>query len=316
MPKISVIIPAYNTSPFIGEALGSVFAQTYTDFEVIVINDGSPDTDELEKALGPFLERIVYLKQENRGSAGARNAGILHARGEYLAFLDSDDSWLPNFLASQMELLEEIPSLDVVYCDAQHFGNRVLDGKTFMQTCPSNGPVSLENLIREKCQVLSSCTVARRQVIVDAGLFDEKLRRCEDYDLWLRVVHRGGRIAYHRKVLGRCRFRPTSLSRDTVKVSGALLAIYKKAETTMRLPEETRAILHKQMAQAQAHCDLQAGRNFLAARDFERAKDSLTKANHFFRRAKLRVAILGLQLAPEWTRLAAITWQQALSDRR
>src|SRR3982751_5296129 len=86
-PALSVIIPAYNTASYIGEALESVFAQDFTDYETIVVNDGSPDTLELERALEPYRERIIYLKQENRGPGGARNTGISRARGRYVAFL-------------------------------------------------------------------------------------------------------------------------------------------------------------------------------------------------------------------------------------
>jgi glycosyltransferase involved in cell wall biosynthesis len=101
-PLVSVIIPAYDVAEFIGEALDSVFAQTFTDYEVIVINDGSPDTAKLERALAPYLSRIVYLKQENRGVSAARNTGINAARGSLIAFLDGDDVWLPNYLEVQV----------------------------------------------------------------------------------------------------------------------------------------------------------------------------------------------------------------------
>lgn len=314
-PTVSIIIPAFNTAPFIDETLRSVFAQTYADFEVIVINDGSPDTKELESVLEAYLPRIIYLKQANRGSGGARNTGIHHARGEYLAFLDSDDAWLPDFLACQMKLLSETPSLDVVYCDAEYFGNRALHGKTFMQNCPSKGQVTLENLIREDCQVLFSCSVARRKVMEHAGLFDETLRCCEDYDLWLRVVYCGGHIGYHNRVLGRHRYRSDSLSRGGMNVPQTMLNIYKKSERTMKLSRETSAVLQKRIEQAQAELDLEAGRAFIAARDFQRARDSFRNANHFYRRTRLKMTILGLQIAPDWTRSAVITWQKAISDR-
>jgi cellulose synthase/poly-beta-1,6-N-acetylglucosamine synthase-like glycosyltransferase len=313
--KVSIIIPAFGTAKYIRETLESVFVQTFESFEAIVINDGSPDTDELEQVLAPYQGRIVYFKQVNRGLAGARNTGIRHARGEYLAFLDSDDCWLPDYLASQLKLFEATPSLDVVYSDAQRFGDPATAGKTCMQTSPSNGPVTLDSLIRLDCVVVASCTMARRQVVVDAGLFDESFRQCEDYDLWLRILYRGGQIGYQKKVLGRYRTRPGSLSRNAIKMSEALLAVNKKAATTMTLPERTRALLQQQIARAQAHIDLEAGKMFLASGDFDRAKESFSKANHSYRSARLKLAILGLQFVPRWTRLAVLGRQNLTSSR-
>ena len=101
-PKVSVIIPAYNTASFIGETLDSVFRQTYKNFEVILINDGSEDTPELQFALAPFFDKIIYAEQANSGAAKARNTAICLSRGSLLAFLDGDDIWSPDFLASQM----------------------------------------------------------------------------------------------------------------------------------------------------------------------------------------------------------------------
>src|SRR5215471_12596309 len=95
-PRVSIIIPAYNTASLIAPCLDSVFSQTFRDFEAIVVNDGSPDTPELEQALQPYRDKIIYIVQPNRRAAGARNTAIGTARGELLAFLDSDVSWLPD----------------------------------------------------------------------------------------------------------------------------------------------------------------------------------------------------------------------------
>src|SRR5262245_48281148 len=105
MPAVSVVIPAYNCADFIAETLDSVFSQTFDNYEVIVINDGSPDTESLERVLAPFQDRIVYLKQDNQGPSGARNSAIRHARSAYVAMLDSDDIWLPDYLAEQMQFI-------------------------------------------------------------------------------------------------------------------------------------------------------------------------------------------------------------------
>ena len=108
-PAVSVIIPAYDTSAFIGETLDSVFRQTFTDFEVVVVNDGSPDAEELERALAPYRDRIVYITQENGGPSRARNTAIRHARGEFVAVLDSDDLLMPTYLDEQMRRLAADP---------------------------------------------------------------------------------------------------------------------------------------------------------------------------------------------------------------
>src|SRR5205085_1848539 len=136
-PAVSIIIPAFNAASYIGAALDSVFAQTFSDYETIIVNDGSPDTDDLERVLEPYRERVVYLKQENSGPGGARNIGILKARGRYVAFLDADDVWLPNYLFQQMRALRENPSLDLIYSDALMVGASPLSGRTFMELYPS-----------------------------------------------------------------------------------------------------------------------------------------------------------------------------------
>ena len=115
IPRISVIVPCFNCAQFLPETLGSVFSQTYDDFEVVVVNDGSLDTPQLEQALAPWADRIVYIKTENHGVAEARNTGIRAAKGEFIALLDSDDIWEPNFLDVQVRKLDQHPSADIVY---------------------------------------------------------------------------------------------------------------------------------------------------------------------------------------------------------
>ena len=120
-------------------------------------------------------------------------------------------------------------------------------------------------------------------------------------------------MAYQRKVLGRYRSRPGSLSRDAAKMSEGMVAVYEKAKRTMDFPLNTRLILQEQLIRARARFDLESGRCFLAAGEFGRARDSLTRANDHFQRTKLKMAILGLQLAPHWTRKAALAWQKVIS---
>ena len=100
-PLVSVIVPAYRAAPYIAETIDSILAQTFCGYEIIVVNNGSPDTEDLERALHPYRGRIESIVQENRGQAGGRNTGIRHSRGEFVAFLDQDDQWEPQFLSSR-----------------------------------------------------------------------------------------------------------------------------------------------------------------------------------------------------------------------
>src|SRR5918993_2695584 len=115
MPRVSVVIPAYNAAPLIGAALDSVFSQSFTDLECIVVDDGSRDERQLLEALAPWRDRIVYVRQENGGPAKARNTGIARARGELIAFLDADDEWLPEKLSRQVAFFERHPETGLLH---------------------------------------------------------------------------------------------------------------------------------------------------------------------------------------------------------
>jgi glycosyltransferase involved in cell wall biosynthesis len=312
-PLVSVIIPAYNTAGHIGRALGSVFAQSYTDFEVIVINDGSPDSEQMELAIAPYLSRITYLRQENRGPSAARNLGIRHARGEWLAFLDSDDAWLPHYLAEQLRFLRSDPALDMVYCDATLEGDTSTAGKTFMQLCPSTGPVTFESLLVGRTQVITSGTVVRRQRVTAAGLFDEEIHRSEDHDLWLRIIHSGGKVAYQREALLRRNVRPDSQGSSP----GSLLAgenqSLRKLDRELDLSPRTRALLAERLRAIQAALAFIEGEAFLLAGEPDKAYESLSRTNALAPATKLRVVLVGLRIAPRLTVLGARFWRRRKS---
>jgi glycosyltransferase involved in cell wall biosynthesis len=306
-PAVSVVVPAYNVSRFIAEALESVFAQTFEDFEVIVVNDGSPDTDELERALAPYLPRLVYLKQENRGPSAARNAGIRGARGPLVALLDADDVWLPTYLEEQLRALAADPALDLVYADAEYFGESELAGRTFMQTCPSRGAVTVESLLAQRCVVITSCVVARREVLLRAGLFNESYRRSEDFDLWVRMAHGGARLGYQRRVLARHRMRPDSLAGDPSVMHEAALGVYTDLARTLELAPRERALAEAQAESYRSDLALVRGRRALAEGEYGRAADELRRAGALGRAGglaglKLRLTLLCLSAAPRLTR--------------
>jgi glycosyltransferase involved in cell wall biosynthesis len=295
-PTVSIIIPCYNTAHFVGDTLASVFAQTRTDFEAIVVNDGSSDADALERAVAPYRDRIVYLSQENRGPSAARNTGIRAARGEYVAFLDSDDIWERDYLDVQLAALERDRSIDVLYPDALIFGDSPHAGRRSFELSPSTGEVTFETVVTQECNVFIFAT-ARRDTILRAGMFDESLRSSEDFDLWLRILKAGGRIAYHHKALVRYRRHDGSLSANTIRMCEHILRVLEKAES-LPLTESERGAVERERARWRATLQLEIGRQEFLAGNAAGAADNVAEANRYFRRRKLTLVIALLRLAP------------------
>ena len=308
-PKVSVIIPAYKTAHFIAACLDSVFAQTFQDLEAVVVNDGSPDTPELEKVLAAYMDRIVYIKQENKRTAGARNNAIRHARGEFVAFLDSDDVWMPDHLASQMQLFADDSSLDLTYSNGL-VGERGQE-REFMKRCPSTGEATFASLLVERCQIPISTVVARKQAIVRAGLFDEKLARCDDYDMWVRTAFYGAKIAYTRKVQAYMPVgRPGSLSASRARLAEGYWAILEKYKQTLPLNDEHRSAVEKRAAEIKARYLLEEGKNKLDQRQFDEARKLFSEANGYFRKPGLSLTVIGLAIAPGATTRLISVWNR------
>ncbi|HEV2881253.1 MAG TPA: glycosyltransferase family A protein [Pyrinomonadaceae bacterium] len=297
MPAVSVIVPAYNVSRYIADTLDSVFAQTFDGYEIIVVNDGAPDTEELERVLEPYRERIIYLKQENRGPSAARNTGIRAARAPLVGLLDGDDLWEPEFLSVMLDELERDASIGVLYCDAIYFGDSLEAGRSFMELNPSTGEVTFERLLAQECNITSS-VVARRELLERAGLFDEGLRSSEDFDLWLRVLKAGGRVAYLRQPLLRYRRHRASLSADPAWMCRHILRVMEKAERTLTLTDAEVAALRRQQRRYEGELHFNEGKRAFFAGDTETAIASLSKANALLSSRKLAFALRLLRLAP------------------
>jgi glycosyltransferase involved in cell wall biosynthesis len=296
-PAVSIIVPAYACAEYIGATLDSVFAQTFRDYEVIVVNDGSPDTAELERVLEPYRARIVYLRQENRGVSAARNAAVRTARAPLLAMLDADDLLEPDYLAVQVAAMQREPTLDVLYPDTLIFGDASEAGLTYMQVNPSEGEVTFAGLLTQRCTVTSNAIV-RRTAILRAGGYDESLKRSEDFDLWVRIIKQGGRIAYHRRVLARYRRRPGSLSTNIALMNRDTLSALDKAERTLPLTATELDVLKHARARFHALLRFNEGKQSFMQGDAAAARVALAEANQFFRSRKTTVALLLLRLAP------------------
>ncbi|MCG7866845.1 MAG: glycosyl transferase [gamma proteobacterium symbiont of Stewartia floridana] len=180
--SVSVIIPTYNRASTLPRALDSVFAQTLPPLEVIVIDDGSDD--ETKTVVERDYPDVIYLPQPNSGVSHARNSGIRHAKGEWLALLDSDDSWLPEKLQLQMASLNRSPQLRISHTDEIWIRNGVRVNQ--MNKHAKQGGYIFKHCL-PLCVISPSAALIHHSVFQEYGLFDTHLPACEDYDLWLRI---------------------------------------------------------------------------------------------------------------------------------
>ncbi len=231
MPKVSVIIPTYNCSAYLSEAINGVLAQSFQDFEIIIIDDGS--TDSTQTLVKSFQEkypaRISYLRQENQGVAIARNTGIEHAIGEYIALLDADDYWTPNHLEEEIKLISADRSIGLVHANITRIdGDGMIIDIPFRDQRYLNGFI-FEHLFVRRAHISCSTVLFRKTCIKKCGLFDPYLSRlgCEDRDYWLRIA-KDFKVVYIPKELTFYRVLSNSLSRQHDKMIKARLYIIDK----------------------------------------------------------------------------------------
>lgn len=231
MPRISAIIPCYNGAHFLPDALESALAQTYSDCELIVVDDGS--TDATGEVAARYCERypgrVRYIRQENQGLAAARNAAIEQSGGELLALLDCDDLWLPERLAEGVRIMDADPKAGLVHANILR-----VDGDLKPIGVPDRSGEKLAGRIWREIYVRRahiSCPTAlfRRSCLEETGLFDTALSRlgCEDRDLWFRIA-RGFEVAYIPRVLAHYRVTAASMSRNPEKMLRARMHVLDK----------------------------------------------------------------------------------------
>lgn len=213
MAFFSVVIPLYNKAPFIAQTLQSVLSQTYSDFEVIIVNDGS--TDGSEAAVQQFEDsRIQYYLRENKGVSAARNFGITMAKADHIAFIDADDYWYPDFLQTMHRNILRFPQHRVFSC--------AIEIETAKNVIPAEYSIEREHPVMvvdffkssiREAVIWTSAAVFHKSVFDSTGVFDAQLRSGEDIDLWIRVGLQYP-IVFDWKILARYVFDARSLSRD------------------------------------------------------------------------------------------------------
>jgi len=308
-PRVSVIIPAYNVAEYISETLDSVLAQTYKNYEIIVINDGSPDTEKLEKALEKYLGKIIYLKQENKGAAIARNTGIEKSRGDVIAFLDADDVWLPEFLESQTKFLDE-NNYEMVYADAYLFGDSYVKAKTFMEDAPSSGVADFDAILSIRCNVITSGTIVKKQNLLDVGMFETEKISAHDFILWLKLAKNGTQIGYQKIPLLKYRVLLGGLSGNLVQRSLREIEAFRRVLESMKLDDNQRRLVEQRIENAEAEIDIIHGKSLLLQKQFEKAENYFEKANLIKKSKKLRLISFLTHYAPHLM-LVVFQWGRA-----
>jgi glycosyltransferase involved in cell wall biosynthesis len=229
-PLVSVIIPAYNQANYLERAIQSVLSQTYQDFNIFVIDDGSTDNTPL--VASQFGDNIRYIRQDNQGLGGARNTGIRASESEYIGLLDADDEWSPEFLKKMVFQMTCASNVAVVYCYAQGIDSeerylpQIFGG-------PVISPEKVYHTILRANFLIPSTILMRRSVICSVGLFEQNNRMihgCEDWDLWLRILRNNPEYIFAGvpECLVRYRLHKNSLSVNTGKMQAAVREVIKK----------------------------------------------------------------------------------------
>ena len=296
MPKVSVIIPTYNSAIYLPEAIESVLAQTYQDFEIIVIDDGS--TDNTKDAVTPYLDRIIFLDGPNGGPCKARNRGIQRSSGEYVAFLDADDIWYPDKLEFQMAVLSENQHYDMVHSDASYSRKYTSEeGRTWFSIKKHVKVGWIYSELLNECFIILSSVIVKRECLESAGLFDENVERWHGYDLYLRIAVESQIGLVNKPLFFRRIHESNRFYSDPLSEVKSLIKVLKKWDTQAhKLAEVDRKIINQRLRIQ--YCRL--GSYYLARERSTQARQAVK--NSLARGFSLRgVAYLGASILPPFS---------------
>lgn len=266
MPAVSVITPAWNAAAHVSATIDSVRRQTFTDWEMVVVDDGSTDgTVGLVCGYSALDPRIRLVRQTNAGPSAARNRAMREARGRFFAFLDSDDLWHPEFLQAQIEIFERHPDTGLVTGNGLFLGGP-FDGMPTRPITPGAPVLPLTDIIANE-RAIFIMTVIRRAVFDTIGGFDEAQWTSEDYDFWIRSAVAGFIVRRNPRPLGLYRVRGDSLSRDRVRMIRGMLLTFGKARPHCREGSPERHALETQVARFESELLLEEGKAALECGD-------------------------------------------------
>lgn len=286
MPRVSIIIPTYNREKYIAECLDSVLNQTYTDYEVIVVDDGS--IDNTEEVMRQFEGRVTYKKIAHSGPSIPRNVALEMATGDLIAFHDDDDLWLPDHLQLHVDFMDKHTDIDMVFSDLELFDENSTIYKSWMsektvfagikKTQVGDHFFILEGnifdyLVRERFMTMPTLVV-RRNCLDQVGHFDESLVAQVDYDLFLRLARKFS-VGYIDRVLARCRVHSTNLSGNPKRRITSKTVMWEKMEKLYPdLPGPSRRLIIDQLS----HWYYELGYYHFSRNEFTEARSRLRQA--------------------------------------
>ena len=262
MPRVSVIIPTYNSAKYICEAIDSVLSQTYRDYEIIVVDDGSKDNTA--EVLGKYGNKVLSLYQENAGANSARARGLTEAKGEYVALIDADDKWLPDKLQEQVEFMESSPEINLVFSDFYNFNEKGTFEQTFLNSNKIFRKIRTksisdsrpywklfdQNFIYEYLGgnfILQSTLMVRRDICIKFNMFENNdLELRAMYEFLLRSLHQL-KIGFIDKVLVHRRIHDSNITLNAEKYYKHTIVICEKASDYPWMDERCRRFLGKEL---------------------------------------------------------------------
>lgn len=273
-PKVSIIMPAYRTAGYIAESIDSVRRQTWANWELVIVDDGSPD--DVVEVVAPFLDdpRILCRSFPNGGLATARNRGLAVASGDFVSLLDSDDLFEPDYLDRMMACFARAPETSFVTCDALMFGIPSREGRRFSQHEPQILPLTFERVLARRFNILVAATI-RTADLREAGGFNPALRAAEDFDLWTRLLLKGRTGGYIAAPLVRYRRRADSLSAATATLRSHEARVYLDRLGDVPPDSEAATICRRQIKAAMAAIDMALAETAIANGDIAGASAHL-----------------------------------------
>ena len=296
IPRIAVIVPAYGVAHLLGAALDSLLAQTLPAWECVVIDDGAPD--DVAAAVAPYLAdpRIRFLATSNHGVSAARNTAIAQTHAQLIALVDGDDLIRPDYLATMTELLEADPAIRLATCNARIFGAVPRERLCFNSKQGSSDGIrgTLADVLDRSFGVYIGTTF-RRADFDAVGGFDTGMAQSEDFDLWVRLMQRGGHAHHVDQVMGDYRVRPNSASAHAGRMLMGNLRVYEKARAALPADAPEQALLARLIAESQEALDFEHAIDRVVDGDTQRGLAEL-------RRVKARVD------GPVWA-LSFLLWR-------